>query len=348
MKSEVIGKSSFKTISDIRLETRKIIENYGRDKDYDALITFSGGKDSTYALYLAKEVIGLDILAVTMDNWLMPDVTKRNILSTLERIGVDHLTYTYNWDNWKKFYSVFLLKSGMMPRSICWVCNIVLMKIVYETLQKYKIPLWITGNTGAENSIISDWIEKLKIKEGIKESKNSNFIEIENLNFNYWTIWRRGFEKLLRHVLDQEGENIIEKMLFPRPNLGDNALRTFGFQLLKLIDYDVKNAMETIQKELGWLFPENLAGTQNDCLGMELNVYLYKEIYGEKNYDIKIRKVIEEGGMPEIILKRALNISSYDNAKNILKKLDLSDVRISPELCDDFLKEWIGLLKPVK
>ncbi len=337
-----------KSIDTVKLEMKNIIANYGTDKNYDALLTFSGGKDSTYALYLTKEFLGQNILAVTMNNWLMPDVAKQNIFNTLENIGVDHLMYTFSWENWKRLYSTFLLKSGMMPHSICWVCNIALMRIVYETLQKYKIPLWITGNTGSETLIISDWIEKLKIEDKIGENKKLHVTEIEDSNFYYWSIWRLGFEKLLRHVLDQKYHNNIERMLHPSPHLGDNALRTVRFPLLNFINYDVKTAMETIQKELKWVFPKNLAGTQNDCIGMELNVYLYKKIYGEKDYDEKIRQVVEQERLPDIILERSLDISSYNNAEDILKKLDLSDTRISPELCDDFLKGWINLLKPVK
>lgn len=37
-------------------------------RPYDCLVPLSGGKDSTYALYLATKVYGLKTLAVTLDN----------------------------------------------------------------------------------------------------------------------------------------------------------------------------------------------------------------------------------------------------------------------------------------
>ena len=56
--------------------------------DYDALLLFSGGKDSTYALYRLMD-LGLRVLAFTFDNGYISQGAFRNIRRITEQLGVD-------------------------------------------------------------------------------------------------------------------------------------------------------------------------------------------------------------------------------------------------------------------
>ncbi len=46
-----------------------IIENLEVKSDYDCLVAFSGGKDSSYTMSLLKNKYGLHPLAFSFDNW---------------------------------------------------------------------------------------------------------------------------------------------------------------------------------------------------------------------------------------------------------------------------------------
>lgn len=60
--------------------------------DYDALVMFSGGKDSSYLVRRLKdEHPRLRVLTCTVDNGFMSPVAKRNIDEILPRLNVDHL-----------------------------------------------------------------------------------------------------------------------------------------------------------------------------------------------------------------------------------------------------------------
>jgi hypothetical protein len=68
-------------------------EGKGRGR-YDALVLFSGGKDSAYLLHrLTAEHPGLRLLAVTIDNGFFSPVAMANARYILEQIDVDHLTH---------------------------------------------------------------------------------------------------------------------------------------------------------------------------------------------------------------------------------------------------------------
>lgn len=72
---------------------RFLREARGKGKgQYDALVFFSGGKDSTYLLYrLRKEYKGLRILAFTVDNGFRSPFGSRNAEKVCRYFNVDHM-----------------------------------------------------------------------------------------------------------------------------------------------------------------------------------------------------------------------------------------------------------------
>jgi len=65
-----------------RQKFEELKKKYKGKQSYDALMSYSGGKDSTYVLSLLRESYGLNVLAVTFDNGFIPDQT----LKTLPRL----------------------------------------------------------------------------------------------------------------------------------------------------------------------------------------------------------------------------------------------------------------------
>lgn len=64
---------------------------------YDALVLFSGGKDSSFLLHqLQQEYLGLRVMALTVDNGFMSPVALENIKHALSQLGVDHMMYEPN------------------------------------------------------------------------------------------------------------------------------------------------------------------------------------------------------------------------------------------------------------
>jgi hypothetical protein len=60
--------------------------------EYDALIAYSGGKDSSYLIRrIQKEFPRLRLLAFTVDNGFMSPVAKENIDNLLPKLNIDHL-----------------------------------------------------------------------------------------------------------------------------------------------------------------------------------------------------------------------------------------------------------------
>lgn len=67
-------------------------QNFSRQSQYDALILYSGGKDSTYLIHrIRREFPQLRILAYTIDNSFMSPIAKENVQDLIALMDVDHI-----------------------------------------------------------------------------------------------------------------------------------------------------------------------------------------------------------------------------------------------------------------
>lgn len=82
------------------------IKKAGRHKQYDVVVGVSGGCDSSYMLYAAKE-LGLRPLAVHFDNTWDSEVAVRNIKRVLKALDVDLYTYVVDNEEYDDIYRAF-------------------------------------------------------------------------------------------------------------------------------------------------------------------------------------------------------------------------------------------------
>ena len=59
-----------KKAADYREKFKRLVSDCKGKSGYDALMCYSGGKDSTYTLGVLKEEYGLSVLAVSFDNMI--------------------------------------------------------------------------------------------------------------------------------------------------------------------------------------------------------------------------------------------------------------------------------------
>ena len=78
---------------------KKIIKS-GSGKKYDCIVGVSGGADSTYMVYRAKE-LGLRPLAVHYDNSWNSELSVNNIESLLKKLDIDLYTFVKDWEEFK-------------------------------------------------------------------------------------------------------------------------------------------------------------------------------------------------------------------------------------------------------
>ena len=88
---------------------RRIRRGAGRRK-YDVVVGISGGCDSSYMLFLAKE-LGLRPLAAHFDNTWNSRIAVENIQKVTRRLGVDLFTHVVDNREYNDLFRAFLLAS---------------------------------------------------------------------------------------------------------------------------------------------------------------------------------------------------------------------------------------------
>lgn len=79
---------------------------------YDCAIAVSGGKDSTFQVYVMKEMLGMNPLLISVDNWSWTETGKINKENISEAFGCDVLTLSLNRKVAKKMLLKGLIKLG--------------------------------------------------------------------------------------------------------------------------------------------------------------------------------------------------------------------------------------------
>lgn len=88
------------------------IKRLGRNKPYDCILGLSGGVDSSYLAWLAKD-LGLRPLVVHFDNGWNSELAVKNIENIVHKLNYDLETYVFNWEEFKDLQRAYFL-SGVV------------------------------------------------------------------------------------------------------------------------------------------------------------------------------------------------------------------------------------------
>lgn len=119
------------------------IREEGQGKDFDCIIGLSGGLDSSYAAYVAKEKMGLRPLLFHVDAGWNTDQSVGNIEKLVDGLGLDLYTDVVNWEAVKRMQVAFL-RAGIPDQDL--VQDAAFFSGLYRFARKYKIKHIITGS----------------------------------------------------------------------------------------------------------------------------------------------------------------------------------------------------------
>jgi hypothetical protein len=149
--------------------------------NYDCILGYSGGKDSTALLDYLINKLELRPLAITIDTGFMTDIAKENMKNTLDQIQVDHVLIEDCIDTFTKLYKWHFFNhtsnDTFLARHICDYCSDLIHTIVVKEAIKRDIHYVLFGYSPdqvfryfyemPQTEVIEDWMPDLIFNDPI-------------------------------------------------------------------------------------------------------------------------------------------------------------------------------------
>ena len=210
----------------------QLIEEHRGKYDYDCLVPFSGGKDSTWTLYYLVKEYGIKPLVVRFDHGFYRPNLEANVKRTMRNLGVDFLTFTPNW----RVVQQLMLQSFLEKGDFCWHCHTGIFSYPMWTALEKKVPLIFWGEPSAEYTAYFSY-------DQVEEVDEKRFNRYVNLGISAEDMYVR------------LGGNVDMRDLKPYSYPPLKALRALNYRSVCLgsfIPWDVARQSAIIERELGW------------------------------------------------------------------------------------------------
>lgn len=126
------------------------IRKAGRNSEYDCILGLSGGADSSYLAYIAKEVMHLRPLALVVDTGWNLNVAVENIEKIVKGLDLDMYTEVINWKEMADLQLAFF-KAGISSQD--FPQDHAIFASLYNYAVKHNIKYVLTGSNSATEFI---------------------------------------------------------------------------------------------------------------------------------------------------------------------------------------------------
>jgi len=260
-----------------RIKFEKLLESKKRRGGYDALMAYSGGKDSTYTMAVLKKKYDLSILAMTMDNGFVSPQSLENSRRVVEGLGIDHIIYKPRLDLLSKLFlacaeeDIYTEKGLERASSICTTCMGIVKFIALRMAIEGNIPLitygWSPGQAPIEASIFPN---------------NPSMI--------------RGMQEQLTGPMTRLVGSGIENYFLTEEHFAMADRFPHNVSPLAFLEYDEEEIFEII-KSFGWKKPDDTDPNSTNCQLNSLGIDVHRERLGVHPYAFELAGLVRGGYM---------------------------------------------------
>jgi N-acetyl sugar amidotransferase len=271
-----------------RRELDVLVGQYRDKGQYDCIIPFSGGKDSTFQAWYIVRVLGLKPLIVRYDHWFYRPLVDENNARTFKLLGVDVLKFTPNWHVVRELMLESLIRRG----DFCWHCHTGIYAYPMQVALRYNVPLIFWGESLAEYMSFYSYEEMEEVDEKrFNRAMNLGITADDMYEFLHGRVSRR------------------DLMPFAYPARQDlMKIKCRSVCLGNYIKWDIRKHVEIIKRELGWKgqqvegIPESWDYEKIECMFQGVRDYckFIKRGFGRTNHlvniDIRNKRMTREEG----------------------------------------------------
>jgi hypothetical protein len=260
-----------------RQKFESMVNEYKGKSTYDALMCYSGGKDSTYTLIVLREKYNLNVLALSFDNGFVPEQAMLNIRNVVDNLGVDHIFIKPRFDVLARIFvycadnDVYPAKALERSSAICTSCMGIIKYSALRMAIEKNIPFitygWSPGQAPINSSILKN---------------NPGMVRM---------MQQTVFDPLYRIVGDVIKPYFLEEHHFHR-----SIHFPYNINPLAFLDYKLESIFENI-KRFGWKKPEDTDANSTNCLLNSFANVVHKQKLGYHPYAVELANLVREGYM---------------------------------------------------
>lgn len=263
----------------LRAEMEATIAARRGARPYEAIVAYSGGKDSSYTLKLLVEQYGLRCLAVTVDNGFLGSGTLDNCRAVCGALGVDHMVFAPS----RRFTEALYRKSAedeslhsaaavKRASSICSSCITVINTHMLQQALQWGAPIvaggYIGGQVPRDGAVMS-------VRPGQQARIRS---------------------KLVERFAAALGEDAKPYFELPPAAGGEDAREVTVINPMLGLVVTEEEIIRAISA-LGWTRPKDTGVTSTNCRLNDLGVFIHTRRHGFHPYALEIAEQLRAGTM---------------------------------------------------
>lgn len=225
--------------------------------EYDCISLLSGGKDSSYVLCRLVD-LGLNVLAITLDNGYLSDQAKGNIARVVDALGVDHRFVSTPAMN-----EIFV-DSLQRHSNVCNGCFKTIYTLGMQTALDEDIPYIVTGLSRGqffETRLTAELFTELSVSS---DAIDANVLEA-----------RKAY-----HQVDDAVHRLLDVSMFD----DDGVFEAVQFvDFYRFVDVSLDELYEYLEERVPWVRPTD-TGRSTNCLINDVGIYYHRKTRGFHNY----------------------------------------------------------------
>lgn len=260
-----------------RVRFLELVEEVRGRQPYDALVAYSGGKDSTYTMKLLKEECRLNLLAVTIDHGFTSTAALANIRTVTDRLDIDHYMIRPGADTVRSLFSrsvgsdVYPLKALERASAVCNSCMHLVKSLILKLAIEMGVPMivygWSPGQAPLRSSVFQTNPAMLRM---MQEAARAAFEKLIGSRMN-------------AYLLEERHLAVPEAARFP-----------VLVHPLAFLTYN-EDAVMAAAGALGWLAPRDTGAHSSNCLLNDFAIEKHLERYGFHPYAFEIAGLVRAG-----------------------------------------------------
>jgi len=293
------------------------IKKEGAGKHFDCVLGMSGGVDSSYLTYIAKEELGLRPLVFHVDAGWNSQIAVNNIEKLVEKLGLDLYTEVIDWEEMRDLQLAFF-KSGVshidLPQDHAFFAT------MYNFAEKYHIKHILTGANISTECVRNplDWLyygtDTRQIRDIHRQFGQRPLVHFPLSNILRHKIYLRYLKGIqvvtpLNYVpynKEQAMNLLVEKFgwqKYPQKHFESRFTRFYeGYWLPKRFDYDTRKVQfssliltqqmtreEALEKLSHLPYDENMIAQDFEYIATKLGISV-KELEGYRDAPKKFVK----------------------------------------------------------